>query len=142
MGSGWCVLTGGMVFTTDLVRYLDFPVVLEFMRVSRYHDKTEGQDLQWFAKPRSSLAGKNILLVDDIFDEGKTLAALRDFCYAEGAAKVVTVVLLDKEHDRRQVTYLPDLVGRVCPDRFVFGYGMDYEGLYRNWPAIHALPIE
>ena len=134
-----CVLTGGLLFSADLARLLKFPVEMESLKVTRYHNTTRGDELVWHLKPKSDLNGKQVLLVDDIFDEGKTLQALHDYCIAEGAARVKTAILLDKHHDRKMVDYRPDVVGMTCPDQYVFGYGMDMEGQYRNLPGIHVL---
>lgn len=134
-----CVLTGGIIFTADLARQLTFPVEMESLKVTRYHNTTRGDELVWHLKPRSDLAGKNVMLVDDIFDEGNTLAALYEYCLAAGAKQVKSVILLDKQHDRKMVSYRPDVVGIKCPDEYVFGYGMDMEGRYRNWPGIYVL---
>ena len=134
-----CVLTGGLLFTADLARQLTFPVEMESLKVTRYHNTTRGDELVWHLKPKSELKGKNVLLVDDIFDEGKTLLALYEYCLSEGASQVKTAILLDKQHDRKLVSYRPDVVGIECPDEYVFGYGMDMEGQFRNWPGIYVL---
>ena len=81
-----------------------------------------------------------MLLVDDILDEGTTLATISAYCLSEGAAQVLTAVLVDKDHDRKALPGLTgDFVGLVAPDRFLFGCGMDYMGYWRNLPAIYAL---
>tara|TARA_R110002073_G_scaffold6938_3_gene40180 strand:- start:8495 stop:9055 length:561 start_codon:yes stop_codon:yes gene_type:complete len=134
-----CVLTGGLFFSADLTRRLTFPVQIESLKVTRYHNTTRGDKLVWHLKPRSELRGKQVLLIDDIFDEGKTLEALYDYCLEAGAEKVRTAILLDKQHDRKMVDYRPDVTGLKCPDKYVFGYGMDMEGQYRNWPGIYVL---
>lgn len=134
-----CVLTGGLIFTADLARQLTFPVEIESLKVTRYHNTTQGNELVWHLQPKSELDGKNVLLVDDIFDEGNTLAALYDYCMAAGAKQVKSAILLDKQHDRKMVSYRPDVVGIECPDEYVFGYGMDMEGRFRNWPGIYVL---
>ena len=80
-----------------------------------------------------------ISALDDIFDEGETLAALADYCLDKGAEEVVSAVLLEKQHDRKATDYVPDVIGLTCDDRYVFGFGMDCEGLWRNLPEIRAL---
>lgn len=134
-----CVMNGGLVFTADLMKRLEFKVTLDFVQVSRYHNKTEGTELTWHAKPSTSLQGAQILLVDDIFDEGETMLALDQYCIANGAERVLSVVLLEKTHGREKVRFRPEIVGLKCPDKYVFGYGMDYEGYHRNLPEIYYL---
>jgi hypoxanthine phosphoribosyltransferase len=80
-----------------------------------------------------------VILADDILDEGYTLEALREHCLAEGARRVLVAVLCEKRHDRRVPGLAADFVGMEVPDRYVFGYGLDYYGQGRNLPAIYAL---
>ena len=81
-----------------------------------------------------------MLLVDDILDEGVTLKALTDECLNRGAREVLTAVLVEKQHDRKIVPgYRADFAGLAIPDRFVFGYGLDYDGIWRNAPGIYAV---
>ncbi len=134
-----CVLNGGLIFTSELLQRLKTRVRLDSVRVSRYHDTTTGKELRWHAEPETQLEGKRILLLDDIFDEGETLAALSAYFLRHGAREVFTAVLLEKDHNRKVDGFRPNLVGLRCPDIYVFGYGMDYEGLYRNLPEIRAL---
>ncbi|MFT5927433.1 MAG: hypoxanthine phosphoribosyltransferase [Candidatus Azotimanducaceae bacterium] len=134
-----CVLTGGLFFSADLTRLLSFPVQMESLKVTRYHNTQRGDKLVWHLKPKSDLRNKQVLLIDDIFDEGKTLDALYQYCLEAGAEKVKTAILLDKQHDRKMVDYRPDVIGLNCPDKYVFGYGMDMEGQFRNWPGIYIL---
>lgn len=134
-----CVLNGGLIFTAEIMKRVTVPLRLDSVRVSRYHNTTSGKDLRWHAKPEMQIEGKRILLLDDIFDEGETLAALSGYFRRQGAAEVFTAVLVEKDHDRKVEGYRPDLVGLRCPDNYVFGFGMDYEGLYRNLPDIRRL---
>lgn len=134
-----CVLNGALMFTGDLIRRLSFPVRLDAVRVTRYHETTAGSHLRWHAKPESDVAGKRILLVDDIFDEGETLAELARYLEGQGATDIVSVVLVEKIHDRKTTDFRPDFVGLECPDAYVFGYGMDFEGRFRNLPEIREL---
>ena len=142
-GTEWlvlCVMNGALMFTGELLRRLDFALKLDQIKVSRYLETTSGQSLQWQVKPSTELAGRRILLLDDIFDEGVTLATLKAFCESQGASEVLSAVLVEKRHGRRQTDYMPDVVGLVCPDRYIFGFGMDYEGYWRNSQAIYAMP--
>ena len=133
------VMNGAVVFAADLMRRLTFAHELDSVRVSRYHGETTGGELIWHASPTASLDGANILLIDDIFDEGHTLHALHKHLVTNGAATVRSVVLLDKQHERKVEGFEPDYVGLRCPDRYVFGYGMDYEGRWRHLPEVYAL---
>lgn len=129
-----CVLNGGLPFTGALMQRLQFPLTLSYMHVGRYGDATRGGELSWHARPQESLAGRHVVLIDDILDEGVTLAALEAWCRDQGASAVTTAVLLEKgEGGRATFAALP------CPDRYVFGWGMDFEGYWRNLPAIYAL---
>lgn len=134
-----CVLNGGLIFTGEILKRVTSKVRLDSVRVSRYHNTTSGKDLRWHAEPEFNAEGKRIILLDDIFDEGHTLAALSTYFRRQGALEVFTVVLVEKDHDRKVEGFRPDLVGLRCPDRYVFGFGMDYEGLYRNLPDIRQL---
>lgn len=129
-----CVLNGGLPFTAALMQRLHFPLTLCYVHVGRYGDATRGGELSWYARPREDLTGRHVVLVDDILDEGVTLRALEAWCLEAGAAAVTTAVLLEKgEPGRATFAALP------CPDRYVFGWGMDFEGYWRNLPAIYAL---
>ena len=133
------VMNGAVVFAADLMSRLTFAHELDSVRVSRYHGETTGGELIWHASPTASLDGANILLIDDIFDEGHTLHALHKHLVTNGAATVRSVVLLDKQHERKVEGFEPDYVGLRCPDRYVFGYGLDYEGRWRHLPEVYAL---
>ncbi|TNF90520.1 MAG: hypoxanthine-guanine phosphoribosyltransferase [Gammaproteobacteria bacterium] len=129
-----CVLNGGLPFTGALMQRLQFPLTLSYVHVGRYGDATRGGELTWHARPREDVEGRHVVLIDDILDEGVTLAALEAWCMEEGASAVTSAVLLEKgEGGRATFAALP------CPDRYVFGWGMDFEGYWRNLPAIYAL---
>lgn len=132
-----CVLNGGLPFTGALMQRLQFPLELSYVHVGRYGDQTTGGELRWHARPQASLAGRHVVLIDDILDEGVTLAALKTWSLDEGARSVSSVVLLDKE---LAGAFAADYAALSCPDRYVFGWGMDFEGYWRNLPAIYALP--
>jgi hypoxanthine phosphoribosyltransferase len=91
-------------------------------------------------RPTVDLRGRTVLVVDDILDEWATLDAITEWCRQEGAKEVLTAVLVDKEHDRKARPGLKaDFTGLVSPDRFLFGYGMDFKGYWRNAPGIYAV---
>jgi len=134
-----CVMQGGLVMTGELLRRFDFALKLDHLQVSRYAETTQGSTLEWHFKPRTPLQGRQILILDDIFDEGVTLATLIDYCHEAGVQAVLAAVLVAKEHTRKQTDYQPDFVGLRCPDRYIFGFGMDYQGYCRNSSDIFAV---
>lgn len=133
-----CVVSGGIVFTGQLLTQFDFPLELDYIHASRYQNATVGRSLSWVALPKLDLRNRSILLVDDILDEGVTLRAIQEKCFELGAAKVFCAVLVEKRIDRVK-PISADFVGLEVPDRYVFGYGMDAYGWWRNLPAIYAL---
>ncbi len=133
-----CVLTGAIIPMGHLLTRLDFPHEIDYVHASRYRGETSGGELQWYAHPRSELKGRHVLLVDDILDEGATLAALVDYCREQGAAEVLTAALVEKRHERKSGLE-GDFIGLEVEDRYVFGYGMDYKGYLRNAPGIYAV---
>jgi hypoxanthine phosphoribosyltransferase len=132
------VMNGGIVIAADLLMRLRFPLEVDYLHVTRYGDDTRGGELDWRALPRTPLAGRTVLLVDDIFDVGTTLAAAVARIQALGALDVRTAVLARKEVSRA-TAHEPDFVGLGVPDRYVFGRGMDFRGHWRNLPEIRAL---
>lgn len=133
-----CVMGGAVVFAGQLLPRLDFPLEFDYVQASRYHNKTEGQQLVWKVMPGDYLHGRTVLLLDDILDQGHTLAAIREKCLEQGAARVVIAVLVEKELAQPKPIQA-DFVGLKVPDRYVFGCGMDVYGWWRNLPAIYAL---
>lgn len=133
-----CVLTGALIPTADLLMFLDFPLEVDYVHATRYGSATCGGELSWIARPRTSLEDRVVLVVDDILDEGITLAAILEACKASGAREVLSAVLVDKHHDRKNGLEA-DFVGLQVPDRYVFGYGMDYKNYWRNAPGIFAV---
>lgn len=134
------VMNGGMIFASLLGLELGFDVEFDYLHATRYRGKTEGGGLHWYRRPRIDIQGKRVLLVDDILDEGPTLLEVRQWCREQGAAEVRTAVLAWKRHGRGVPDFDPDYFGVEVPDRYVFGFGMDYYEQGRNLPAIYALP--
>ncbi|MCU7939244.1 MAG: hypoxanthine-guanine phosphoribosyltransferase [gamma proteobacterium symbiont of Bathyaustriella thionipta] len=132
------IMNGGLIPMGLLVSELDFPLQIDYLHATRYRDKTNGGELQWLASPKIPMHDRTILLVDDIHDEGITLEAIKAYCKKEGAKKVYSAVLVNKIHDRKNNTGA-DFVALEIPDRYVFGFGMDYKGLLRNAPGIYAV---
>ena len=136
----FCVMNGGLIFSGKLLTRLNFPLELSYLHATRYRNETSGGELFWKAKPEISFIDRDVLIIDDILDEGHTLGAIIDFCCHAGAATVHTAVLVDKDHQRKARPDLKaDYVGLNCSDRYVFGYGMDYKGYWRNAPGIYAV---
>ncbi|HEY9111802.1 MAG TPA: hypoxanthine-guanine phosphoribosyltransferase [Rhodanobacteraceae bacterium] len=134
------VMNGGLFFAAPLALAIGCDLEFDYVHATRYGDTTVGREVRWLHRPQAKLAGRTVILVDDILDEGYTIEALRDHCLAEGARRVLVAVLCEKRHDRRVPGLAADFVGVEVPDRYVFGYGLDYYGQGRNLPAIYALP--
>ena len=134
-----CVLTGGIIPTGHLLTRLSFPLETDYLHATRYRGETNGQEVQWVSEPGISLKGRTVLVVDDILDEGHTLADVLDFCSASGAEHLYSAVLIEKRHTRRTAAVHADFVGLEVEDRYVFGFGMDYRGYLRNLNGIFAL---
>lgn len=133
-----CPMTGGVVLAGHLLPLLDFPLEFDYVHATRYAGALTGGELAWKVIPSATLTGREVLIVDDILDRGLTLAALVEFCRQQGAAGVHTLVLVDKQC-RREAPIEADFVGLEAPDRYLFGWGMDYKGYLRNAPGIYAV---
>lgn len=135
-----CIMNGGLIVTGQLLTRLDFPLDVGYLHASRYGMSSSGGELDWIAPFSQDLSGRTVLLVDDILDEGVTLLALMEECHNRGARDVLSAVLVEKLHDRKASPgFRADFTGLQVPDRFVFGYGLDYEGSWRNAPGIYAV---
>lgn len=134
-----CVMTGGLIFSGQLLPKLDFPLEFDYLHVTRYGQDTQGGKLSWRSAPWTTVKDRVVLVVDDILDEGLTLAAVCESIRRLGAAEVKTAVFVEKENGK-QKPIKADFVGLTVPDRFVFGFGMDVSGAWRHLPAIYALP--
>ncbi|MDX1588669.1 MAG: hypoxanthine-guanine phosphoribosyltransferase [Oleiphilaceae bacterium] len=134
------VMNGGLIISGQLLTRLHFPLQQDYLHAGRYRDQTQGGDLNWQVSPGLPLKGRSVLIVDDILDQGATLVAIAEYCREQGAREVLTAVLVDKTHDRKVSPGLEaDITGLKAPDRFLFGYGMDYRGYWRNAPGIFAV---
>lgn len=133
-----CVMGGAVVFAGQLLPKLRFPLLFDYVHATRYHDQTHGQQLVWKVTPDNKVQGRTVILLDDILDEGHTLAAVKQKCLEQGAERVIIVVLANKSlgHDK---PIKADYIGLEVPNRYVFGCGMDVNGWWRNLPAIYAL---
>ena len=133
------VMMGGMVPASRILSQLDFPVEIDYAHATRYRGDVRGRTLEWIAHPSSDFKGRSVLIVDDILDEGITLAAIVAHCRELGAREIYCAVLVDKRIGRPRTLARADFTGLEVDDRYVFGCGMDYRGYFRNLPAIHAL---
>src|SRR4051812_30471854 len=138
-----CVMVGALVPTGHLLTRLHFPLEVDYIHATRYRGATRGGDLHWLVEPRKSLKDRTILVIDDIMDGGLTLAAIIDYCNQMGAKAVHTCVMVNKIRQREEgVNFEPDFVGVSTEDRFLVGFGLDYEEYLRNAPGIYAVAEE
>ena len=139
-----CVMQGGLLFSGHLIPKLNCMLEIDYIHVTRYDNQTSGGELLWKAYPVTSLKGRVVLILDDIMDEGKTLQSIIQYCEEQGAAKVNAAVLLQKNHNRCIGHNcidgsLTDNIALTVEDNYVFGFGMDYNGLYRQLDSIYAI---
>ena len=133
------ILKGSIMFAADLIRRVQLPSTIEFMKVSSYGARTESSGfIQVHLDLHRDVTGADVIVLEDIVDSGRTLEKLSALLSERGAHSVRTCTLLDKP-ERRAVNYNPDYVGRTIPDAFVVGYGLDYDEQYRNLPFVGIL---
>ena len=133
-----CVMTGCVIFCGQLLPRLDFPLDFDYLHATRYGPDTQGGKISWRMAPWISVKNRTVLVIDDILDEGITLAAVKESLMHLGAAEVLLAVFSDKLNGKAK-PISADFCGLTVPDRFVFGYGMDVDGAWRNLPAIYAM---
>lgn len=129
------VMNGGLVTAGQLLPRLDFLVEVDYVHASRYGDQTEGGELQWQHEPSVDLKGRRVLFLDDILDRGLTLKALIDYAREKGAESIHTAALIQKRLPEPPAV-AADFLGLTVPDCFVYGFGMDYCGYWRNAPGV------
>jgi hypoxanthine phosphoribosyltransferase len=132
-----CVMRGGLYLAGQLMQRLQLPARLDYLQANRYHG-TSGSDIVWAKAPEFDLAGQTVVVLDDILDEGITLAEVLRYCQQARAKQVLTAVLTDKDNGLTK-PLKADVVGLTVPNRYVFGCGMDVYGWWRNLPEIRAL---
>ncbi len=133
------VMRGAVVFAGQLLPLLHFPLEFDYLDASRYGKVTSGGELDWRVDVPAGVKDRTVLVVDDILDEGHTLAAIRRRLLDAGARRVLIAVFADKDLGKtKPVT--ADFIGTSLPNRYVFGFGLDVRGLWRNLPAVYALP--
>ncbi|MDD6038747.1 MAG: hypoxanthine phosphoribosyltransferase [bacterium] len=136
-----CILRGSVFFTTELAKRITVPVMIDFMSVSSYGDGTKSSGVVRIVKDLdSSIEGKDVLVVEDIIDSGRTLSYLLETLKQRHPASVKLCTLLDKP-ERRVVDVNVDYTGFEIPDEFVVGYGLDYAQKYRNLPYIGVVEL-
>ncbi len=133
------VMNGGLVLGGRLIPQLHFPLQIDYLHATRYRNTTQGSQLEWKVEPQHDLKGRTLLVIDDIFDEGYTLASVVEYCRQQGAAEVLTAVLVEKRHPRQKAPMTCDFIGLSVEDRYVFGSGMDYRSYHRNLDGIYAV---
>ncbi len=132
------VMNGGLVFAGQLLPRLPFALEVGYVHVRRYGREAKGGELVWIAGPHESVTGRTVLLLDDILDEGQTLLAIRARLFELGASEVMLAAFAVKIRSELPKV-MADFTGIRVPDRFVFGFGMDVGGSWRNLPSVRAL---
>lgn len=133
------VMMGGLFTASEILKRLDFPFQMDYLHATRYRNEIHGGELIWKVMPSIDITDRVVVVIDDILDEGHTLAAVQRALHAQAPAEVITAVLVQKNHDRRAPEVEVDLVGLETDDRYLFGCGMDYKGYLRQFPAIYAV---
>ncbi len=132
------VMGGAVVFAGQLLPLLRFPLDLDYIHATRYGRATRGGGIDWRVAPPPGVRGRTVLVLDDILDGGHTMSAIREALLAQGAARFLCAVLVEKRLAHAK-PIRADFVGLTIPDRFVFGCGMDAKGYWRNLPEIRAM---
>ncbi|MDX9701301.1 MAG: hypoxanthine-guanine phosphoribosyltransferase [Rhodocyclaceae bacterium] len=136
----YSVMNGGLILGGRILPRLPFPLEVAYLHATRYGHALQGTLLDWRVRPTQDLRDRTVLVLDDILDEGHTLAAIIDYLKEEGARRVYCAVLTHKVHERKAYPGMrADFTGIDVPDRFLFGCGMDYKGYWRNAPGIYAV---
>ncbi len=132
------VLKGAFVFLSDLIRAMSISVEVDFVRLASYGSGTSSDRLRFLHRLRSNVKGRDVLIIEDIVDAGYTTSWLMDYLWQKSPASVKLCALLDKS-ERRQVPLNIDYLGFRVPDKFVVGYGIDFNEDYRHLPDVYAL---
>jgi len=136
------VLKGSFIFLADLVRKIQVPVVLDFMSVSSYYGGTKSSGIVKIIKDMDvDIEDKHVIIVEDIVDSGLTLQHLKELLLTRNPASLRVCAAFDKP-DRRKANIVADYIGMKIPDEFIIGYGLDFDGKYRNLPDVCILAIE
>ena len=135
-----CLMNGGVMLSAAIMQRLHVPVRFDYMHLSRYRNGTRGGEIEWIVRPRASVSGQTVLLVDDICDHGLTLESAIRTVLDAGAREVVTVVLVERRGTPSSVS--PDFAALECGPGFLVGWGMDYQGFDRNLRTIYTLEFD
>lgn len=134
----FAIMGGAVIFTGKLLPLLHFPIKFDYLHVSRYRNQLTGSKFEWLRMPiREKIEGQTVLILDDILDEGQTLYCVREKILELGAKACYTAVFANKKLNKDK-PIKADYVALEVPDRYVFGYGMDIYGYWRNLPGIYA----
>lgn len=133
------VMNGAFIPGAQLLSRLQFPLQVGYLHATRYRSSTRGGEIDWIAQPHPAVAGRLVLVFDDIFDEGDTLKAILEELRRQGAMETYSAALVNKRHDRKVTGLTVDFIGLEVPDRYVFGCGMDYKEYWRQLPGIYAI---
>jgi hypoxanthine phosphoribosyltransferase len=131
-----CVMTGAVVVAGLLLPRLNFQLRVDYLHASRYQGATRGGEIVWHYRPSAAIRGEHVLVLDDILDEGVTLHHVMRACRDDGAASVYSAVLVEKIRSHQCEV---DVVGIQVPDRYIYGYGLDYKNYFRNIRGIYAV---
>ncbi|MBK1722664.1 hypoxanthine-guanine phosphoribosyltransferase [Thiocystis violacea] len=134
-----CVMTGAAIVTGLLLPRLDFQLRLDYIHATRYRGATKGGEITWRHRPSEAIRGEHVLVLDDILDEGVTVDQVIRACHEDGAASVHSAVLVEKQRPHQCEV---DVVGVRVPDRYLYGYGLDYKNYFRNVRGIYAVADE
>lgn len=135
-----CVMVGGLAPTVEITKRLGFTFELDYLHATRYRGATQGGGLVWKRQPDAKrIENRQVLVIDDILDEGHTLVAIRKALSEFHPASLRVAVLTEKLHQRRAAGATAEFIGLSVPDRYVFGCGMDYKEYWRQLPAIYAV---
>jgi hypoxanthine phosphoribosyltransferase len=138
-----CVMTGAVVAIGHLLTRLHFPLQVDYIHATRYRGSTRGGDLHWLVEPRLDLKERTVLIIDDIMDGGLTLSAIIDYCKQAGASETYSAAIVNKVREREPgVEFEPDFTGVDTENKFLIGFGLDYEEYFRNLPGIYAVAEE
>jgi hypoxanthine phosphoribosyltransferase len=133
------LMIGGMFAAAEILRRVSFPLEVDYIHATRYRGETAGGSLLWRHRTDAPLTGRHVLVIDDILDEGYTLAAVREELLARSPASLAVAVLAQKQHDRLAPGARAEFIGLQLPDAYVFGCGLDYKNFWRQLPAIYAV---
>lgn len=136
------VLKGSFIFMADLVRQIDLPMIIDFMSVSSYYGGTKSSGIVKIIKDLDiDIGGRHVLIVEDIVDSGLTLLNLKEMLMTRNPASLRVCAAFDKP-DRRKAEITAEYTGMQIPDAFIIGYGLDFDGMYRNLPDVCVLSID